>query len=343
MKLLPIKAPILHSELRNKFMKTIENLGYRKVKFLYYLKNTILFLMPRKFYQIQLQSELNKLDKYNRQYILLRLNYYNKKIENFTLSKNALTNKQLKMETLSKKFKHSAYFFDLYNIFSFFDSNKKLDCLFGDITYVPTTPSIVKSRPITDSNNSILMKLNRVRHFHFINDDRKFSDKKYGAVWRGNGNNSEIRQYFLQNYNHIPAFNIGQRSPIVDTPWYKGFMSIYDQLDYKFIFCIEGHDVATNLKWAMSSNSICIMPKPRYETWFMEGTLKPDVHYIEVKDDFSDAEEKMSYYSKNETEALKIIENAHNHVEQFKDIKKEKLISLLVLDRYFSLSGQNNA
>ena len=51
----------------------------------------------------------------------------------------------------------------------------------------------------------------------------------------------------------------------------------------------------------------------------------------------------MSYYSKNETEALKIIENAHNHVEQFKDIKKEKLISLLVLDRYFSLSGQNNA
>jgi hypothetical protein len=75
----------------------------------------------------------------------------------------------------------------------------------------------------------------------------------------------------------------------------------------------------------------------------MEGTLKPDVHYIEVKDDFSDAEEKISYYSKNETEALKIIENAHNHVEQFKDIKKEKLISLLVLDRYFSLSGQNNA
>jgi hypothetical protein len=34
-------------------MKTINNLRYRKVKFFYYLKNTILFLMPRKFYQIK--------------------------------------------------------------------------------------------------------------------------------------------------------------------------------------------------------------------------------------------------------------------------------------------------
>jgi hypothetical protein len=53
MKLLPIKAPILHLELRNRFMKTINNLRYRKVKFFYYLKNTILSLMPRKFYQIK--------------------------------------------------------------------------------------------------------------------------------------------------------------------------------------------------------------------------------------------------------------------------------------------------
>ena len=34
-------------------MKTINNLRYRKVKFFYYFKNTILFLMPRKFYQIK--------------------------------------------------------------------------------------------------------------------------------------------------------------------------------------------------------------------------------------------------------------------------------------------------
>ena len=91
----------------------------------------------------------------------------------------------------------------------------------------------------------------------------------------------------------------------------------------------------------MSSNSICVMPKPKYETWFMEGKLEAGVHYVEVNDDFSNAEEKINYYSKHTEEALHIIKNANAYVDQFKDSKREKLISLLVLDKYFSLSGQN--
>ena len=50
-------------------------------------------------------------------------------------------------------------------------------------------------------------------------------------------------------------------------------MPISKQLCYKFIFCIEGADTATNIKWVMSSNSLCVMPKPKYETWFMEGKI----------------------------------------------------------------------
>ena len=92
----------------------------------------------------------------------------------------------------------------------------------------------------------------------------------------------------------------------------------------------------------MSSNSVCVMPKPKYETWFMEGKLQGGIHYIEVKDDFSDAEEKIKYYSNNIHESLEIIKNAHTYIEQFKNSKQERLISLLVLNKYFSLSGQNN-
>ena len=186
------------------------------------------------------------------------------------------------------------------------------------------------------------MKLNKIRHFHFIDDERNFKDKKDMAVWRGNGMNSTTRQYFLENYYSVPIFNIGQRSPVIDKPWFKGLMSIYDQLAYKFIFCIEGVDTATSIKWVMSSNSVCLMPKPKYETWFMEGKLQANIHYIEVNEDFSDAEEKIKYYIKNQDEALKIIKNANSYVNQFKNLKREKLISLLVMDKYFSLSGQNN-
>lgn len=77
------------------------------------------------------------------------------------------------------------------------------------------------------------------------------------------------------------------------------------------------------------------MPKPTYETWFMEGTLIGNYHYIEIKKDYSDLEEKLNYYIKHTNEALKIIENAHKFVEQFWDKKREKLISLLVLQKYF--------
>lgn len=100
---------------------------------------------------------------------------------------------------------------------------------------------------------------------------------------------------------------------------------------------LEGNDVASNLKWVMSSNSIAIMPRPVYETWFMEGMLKPDYHYIEVKPDFSDLEEKMDYYTAHPEAAQAIIDHAHEYVEQFKDSKREDIISLLVLDKYFSL------
>ena len=42
----------------------------------------------------------------------------------------------------------------------------------------------------------------------------------------------------------------------------------------------------------MSSNSVAVMPRPKYESWFMEGRLQPGVHYIEIKDDYSDLEPK---------------------------------------------------
>ena len=334
-------------------LKQMNKLKYKNIKSFYYLRHVLAALVPRIFYRLRLQSELKRIKYYDKEYIFSRLNYYNKKENRFTVSENSTTNKNFRRlqlgnikENIIKKNKevkkHTTYFFDLYKLFSFFDNKKKLDFIFGDITKAQKIPTIVKSRPIINSDDSIILKLNKVRHFHFINDHKKFIDKKNKAVWRGYGENSKARQYFLKNYHHISMFNIGQTGPVLDAPWVKNFMPISKQLDYKFIFCIEGVDTATSIKWVMSSNSVCVMPKPKYETWFMEGALQPDVHYIEISDDFSNAEQKIKYFIEHPNKVLKIIENAQAHVEQFKHAKREKLISLMVLDKYFSLSGQNN-
>ena len=69
----------------------------------------------------------------------------------------------------------------------------------------------------------------------------------------------------------------------------------------------------------------------------MEGALIPDYHYIHVKDDFSDLSEKLAYYSKHADKAEAIVKQANTYVQQFKDKKQERILSVLVLDRYFAL------
>lgn len=67
----------------------------------------------------------------------------------------------------------------------------------------------------------------------------------------------------------------------------------------------------------------------------MEGTLVPDYHYIEIKPDFSDLMEKMDYYTSHPDKAEEIISHAHEFTRQFQNKKREKIISLLVLEKYF--------
>ena len=82
------------------------------------------------------------------------------------------------------------------------------------------------------------------------------------------------------------------------------------------------------------------MTRPTCETWFMEGTLQAGYHYVEVKEDFSDLEEKLQYYIDNPDKAEEIIAHAHEYVNQFQDKEREQMISLMVMDKYFRLSGQ---
>ena len=322
----------------------------QKRKFFYYLINTFSLFIPSTLKHLLLKRELKKIDRFDASYIETRVNYYFQRNKKFEIGPTAINHKGLfkrqirkfKENIIQKKRtkKRTTYFFDLYNLLSFFNLNNKVEIKFGDITQGFSNPVIVKSRPIKDSSNSVVLKLNRIRHFYFLSDQKKFTDKKDIAVWRGNANNSELRRFFIKNYHTVPNFDIGQHGPKIDEPYFKGFMPIEEQLDHKFIFCVEGADTATNLKWVMSSNSVCVMPRPKFETWFMEGTLIAGVHYLEVKDDFSDSEEKISTYINKKHECLEIIQNANRFVNQFKNKEQEKLISLMVLDKYFRLSNQ---
>ena len=232
------------------------------------------------------------------------------------------------------------YFRDFFEYSRFFDGELKVDTAFGDNILVPSTPSITKSRPVSNGNeNCVLCNLDKVRHFIFLNDKRSFDSKVSKAIYRG-ASYQPHRIAFLEKYYGSEWVDCGdtRRNPL-KSEWKVPLITLYDHLKYKFVISIEGNDVASNLKWVMSSNSIAVMSKPKYETWFMEGTLIPNYHYIEIKPDYSDLPERLQYYIDHPEQAKKIIQNAHEYVKQFMDKDREDLIHLLVLQKYFSLTN----
>ena len=233
--------------------------------------------------------------------------------------------------------KNSGYSYDLYNILYPFKENLKFKFIAGDVTTVPSYPAFVKSRPIQgDNQNSVLLPLDSNRHFRFVKDKIGFSYKKDGIVWRGAAYQKH-RLRFLETCSKMPFIDSGNTaiSKGEEIPFAKPRLSIKDQLNYKFILSLEGNDVATNLKWIMSSNSVCIMPRPKFETWFKEGTLKPNHHYIEIKDDFSDLEEVFNYFLKRPNECSAIVGNANKYTEKFKDKLTNLILSRMVVSKYY--------
>jgi hypothetical protein len=314
-------------------VKIINSIKYKNSKLFYFFKNFLLYILPNILFRKQLRSELSKLSEYERDYIEKRINYYNKLSSDFHHDTNAVKIKDFKLRA---KLKPHSYFFDTYEYMRYFPKNNCFAFIFGDVIDIPKTPSIVKSRPIYgDNQNSVLLNLDKVRHFMFVKDKKRFEEKKDKLIGRLAVYQSHRVKFWEMYFGHFMC-DLGQVNKSASHPeWVVKHMTIGAHLDFKFILCLEGNDVATNLKWVMSSNSIAVMPKPSYETWFMEGTLVGDYHYIEIKKDYSDLEEKLNYYIKHTDEALKIIENAHAFVRQFWNKKREKLISLLVLQKYF--------
>jgi len=301
----------------------------------YYLKNYIRYYTPKYFYKKRLNQLLSAFkQRTDQEYIWKRVNYYNKIVDAFLLDKSA--------ENIAKFYhtKHkSTYFFDTWEHLRLFDIAQRFAYAFGDVTYVPKQASFVKSRPIGDDNaHSVVLKLDKIRHYLFVNDQKSFTEKKNMLVWRGDTRSKPNRIAFLKKYWNHPLCDVGQTHKKKEgVPWEKDRMGIEAQLEYKFILSLEGMDVATNLKWGMSSNSLVFSPKLKYETWFMEGQLIGNKHFVQIKDDYSDLEEKMHYYQKHPEKAQEIIDAAHDYIKPFLDKEREDIISVLVMQKYFDL------
>lgn len=316
---------------------TIFSMNYKRLlfnnrnnKFFYYLAVFLRELTPGFWIRWRSKTVLKQGLENQIDYMSSRVSYYNKLNGATSLSSNAI---KISHYRIPKKIR--VYYFDSKEYLRFFNPALNFELLPGDVTDIPAHPAFVKSRPIAgDNSNAIILKLDKARHFNFLQDDMAFENKRDMLVGRSEFAQEHRRRFFDQYVNHQLCDL--KRSIKSSDP---EFLSITQHLDYKFILALEGNDVATNLKWIMSSNSIAVMPTPTYETWFMEGTLIPDYHFICIRKDYSDLEAKLTYFINHPEEAKKIVSNANQYVSQFKDKKREKQISLLVMQKYFQLTN----
>jgi len=298
----------------------------------YYARNIVRDVAPQFLFRNRLERILSRAAEYDAADIRARLAYCNKLSEPSSPEALPYTVGSIPMD-------QSYYYYDLKEHARYFPRRLRLDCAFGDIRVVPDRPSFLKSRPVgADNANAVLMKLDRLRHFHLPADPVSFADKKPMAVWRGGGHNPK-RAALIRRYAGHPLCDVGQTGVSAEFGRAR-FMTPAKQMRYRYIISIEGNDVATNLKWIMASNSLCLMPEPRFETWFMEGRLRGGTHYVRLADDFADLEDRIVHYERHPDAAREIVQNANTWVAQFMDACREGVVSLLVMYKYFVMTGQ---
>lgn len=317
--------------------------GIRKnSKLIYWIKSIFLILTPlclRRWYGACVLRRYEKLNDEDKQHIDERVAYYCRaerwhgdKDTLYKLADNNLIKKNIPYTSELARRKGrlagpSTYFFDSYEFTSCFPQCLHWNIEGGDVNTEMAMPTITKSRPI-GSRNNVLLNLDKLRHFLFFKDPIQWKDKESKVLFRGVVLGKTNRQRFIdrwQNHTRVDAKDTGG-------------MSLYQHLHYKYIMALEGNDVASNLKWVMATNSIAVMPKPRYETWFMEGKLIPNYHYICIADDYHDLIDKIDYYDSHPDKAAEIIKNAHEWIRQFQYPKREQLIGMMVMREYLSKS-----
>ena len=84
----------------------------------------------------------------------------------------------------------------------------------------------------------------------------------------------------------------------------------------------------------MLSNSVPLMPKPMIETWKLESNLIEYVHYVPLKNDFSDLDSQMEWCLNNIYKCKEISFMSKLYVLHFFDNMKESDIIKQVISVY---------
>lgn len=229
---------------------------------------------------------------------------------------------------------HSQYVYDLNPYLRAWPADTPLLFCDNDVTEAIPRPAITKARrlDLPGAENGILFNMDTRLLFHHPYDPIPFEKKIPKLLFRGQCAFKPRRLQLIKMWSDSPFCDIADTS----TPeGKKKWMPIERQFAYRFILAPEGNDVSSALQWIMASGCVPVMTRPKVENWLMQSRLEPGKHYIEIADDFSDAEEKIQYYIDHPEEAKAIAGESRKWARQFFNEEREDIIKHLILRKYF--------
>lgn len=233
-------------------------------------------------------------------------------------------------------------------------TNKNLYLLVGDIHFDYQIKIFAKTRPSGTYNHILLKCFEKNRHWKdcLYKDELKFEQKINKLIWRGattggyfdeNGILQTLREAnrfsLVEKYYQDMSVDIGFGEILPQfydsyMRLLKNKMSLQEMCEYKYILSVEGNDKDSGLNWKLRSKSLVVMPKPTITSWLMEETLIPNIHYIEIKNDFSDLIEKIDWCNDNPSVCKNIVYNANLYMEQFENKNIEEKLEEIVIKNY---------
>jgi hypothetical protein len=219
----------------------------------------------------------------------------------------------------------------------------------GDVIHsYPDVPVIAKTRPIDSPGLNVILPLNNSRHWKPVGeaksmDNIPWDQKENKVVWRGVATGRYKRVKLVENwsgYKRVNKIDVGFTDfndgymGTKDPKLLSGRIDMKDLLKNKYLISVEGNDVASNLKWILATQTVCIMPPPTIESWLMESKLVPWVHYVPVDADFGNLQKVYLWCTHNPDKMKDIIGNANAYMEQFNNTEEEEKLVIDILEEY---------
>jgi hypothetical protein len=177
-----------------------------------------------------------------------------------------------------------------------------------------------------------------------------FADKEDRCVWRGasSGRMDGVGNRFAlvkKWHNRTPDIDVAfvkvrvapkREEYVADIQ--NGFVATVitprEWAKSKYIISCPGNMNESGLHWKLASNSVILMAPPEACTWLLEDRLIPGIHYVRVKDDWSDLESQLEWCRSHQSTCQEIAENARKFVNQFVDQSSEEALGAEVFRRY---------